>query len=71
MCVVSKKEDKTALEILQWCEQQEEKTKKTIDLLLDTQDISNKRVKKVLTIVLKILTNVDELKQLTQDIIIK
>jgi hypothetical protein len=71
MCVVSKKEDKTALEILQWCEQQEEKTKKTIDLLLDTQDISNKRVKKVLTIASKILTNVDELKQLTQDIIIK
>ncbi len=68
---MSKKEDKTALEILQWCEQQEEKTKKTIDLLLDTQDISNKRVKKVLTIASKILTNVDELKQLTQDIIIK
>lgn len=68
---MSKKEDKTALEILQWCEQQEEKTKKTIDLLLDTQDISNKRVKKVLTIASNILTNVDELKQLTQDIIIK
>lgn len=68
---MSKKEDKTALEILQWCEQQEEKTKKTIDLLLDTQNISNKRVKKVLTIASKILNNVDELKQLTQDIIIK
>jgi hypothetical protein len=68
---MSKKEDKTALEILQWCEQQEDKTKKTIDLLLDTQDISNKRVKKVLTIASKILNNVDELKQLTQDIIIK
>lgn len=68
---MKKKEDKTALEILQWCEQQEDKTKKTIDLLLDTQDISNKRVKKVLTIASKILNNVDELKQLTQDIIIK
>jgi hypothetical protein len=68
---MSKKEDKTALEILQWCEQQEDKTKKTIDLLLDTQDISNKRVKKVLTIASKILNNVDELKQLTQEIIIK
>ena len=68
---MSKKEDKTALEILQWCEQQEEKTKKTIDLLLDTQKVSNRRIKKVLTIASKILTNVDELKQLTQDIIIK
>jgi hypothetical protein len=68
---MSKKEDKTALEILQWCEQQEDKTKKTIDLLLDTQDISNKKVKKALTVASKILTNVDELKQLTQNIIIK
>jgi hypothetical protein len=68
---MKKKEDKTALEILQWCEQQEDKTKKTIDLLLDTEDVSNKRVKKVLTIASKILNNVDELKQLTQEIIIK
>lgn len=68
---MKKKEDKTALEILQWCEQQGEKTKKTIDLLLDTEDVSNKRVKKVLTIASKILNNVDELKQLTQEIIIK
>jgi hypothetical protein len=65
------KEDKTATEIFNWCETQEEKTKKTIDMLLDTEDWQDKKTKKALTIASKILKSVDELKQTTLDIIIK
>ena len=68
---MKKKQEQTATEILNWCETQEEKTKKTIDLLLDTEDWQNKKTKKALTIASKILKNVDELKQTTLDIIIK
>lgn len=66
-----KKQDQTATEILNWCETQEEKTKKTIDHLLDTQDWQDAKTKKALTIASKILKNVDELKQTTLNIIIK
>lgn len=68
---MKKKDTSTATEILHWCEQQEEKTKKTIDHLLDTEDWRDKKTKKALTIASKILKNVDELKQTTLDIIIK
>lgn len=68
---MNKSQEKTATEILKWCEDQEEKTKKTIDLLLDTEDWRDKKTKKALTIASKILKNVDELKQTTLDIIIK
>lgn len=68
---MKKKQEKTASEILTWCESQEEKTKKTIDLLLDTEDLQDEKTKKALTIASKILKNVDELKQVTLDIIIK
>ncbi len=68
---MSKKEKQTATDVLKWCEDQEDKTKKTIDLLLDTQNIANKSVKKALTLASKILNNVDELKQITHTIIIK
>jgi hypothetical protein len=68
---MNNKQDKTTTEILQWCEVQEENTKKTIDLLLDTKDWKDKKTKKALTIASKILKNVDELKQTTIDIIIK
>ena len=68
---MNKKETQTATDVLKWCEDQEDKTKKTIDLLLDTQDITNKNVKKALTLASKILNNVDELKQITYTIIIK
>jgi hypothetical protein len=68
---MKKEQEKTATEILQWCETQEEKTKKTIDLLLDTEDWQDKKTKKALTIASKILKSVDELKQTTLDIIIK
>jgi len=68
---MNKKETQTATDVLKWCEDQEDKTKKTIDLLLDTQDITNKSVKKALTLASKILNNVDELKQITHTIIIK
>lgn len=66
-----KKEQKTPTEILNWCEQQEEKTKKTIDYLLDHQDWQDEKTKKALTIASNILKSIDELKQITLDIIIK
>lgn len=68
---MKKKQEQTATEILHWCESQEEKTKKTIDHLLDTEDWQDKKTKKALTIASKILKSVDELKQTTLDIIIK
>lgn len=68
---MKKKPEQTATEILNWCESQEEKTKKTIDHLLDTEDWQDKKTKKALTIASKILKSVDELKQTTLDIIIK
>lgn len=66
-----KQEEQTASEILKWCEDQDEKTKKTVDLLLDTQDWTQKDVKKALTLSSKILKNIDELKEITLNIIIK
>ena len=66
-----KKDQKTPTEILNWCEQQEEKTKKTIDHLLDNEDWQNEKTKKALTIASQILKSVDELKQATLEIIIK
>lgn len=66
-----KKEEQTATDILKWCEEQDEKTKKTIDMLLDNEDWTDKRIKKALTTSSKILKLIDELKQHTLDIIIK
>lgn len=67
----TKKEEQTATDILKWCEDQEEKTKKTIDMLLDNHDWTDKDIKKALTIASKLLKMTDELKQVTLDIIIK
>lgn len=64
-------QEKSATDILKWCEEQEDKTKKTIDYLLDTEDWTDKRVKKALTVASKILRCVDELKETTLQIIIK
>lgn len=67
----TKKEQQTATDILKWCEDQEEKTKKTIDMLLDNHDWNDKDIKKALTLTSKLLKMTDELKQVTLDIIIK
>lgn len=58
---MNKKQDKTVTEILNWCESQEDKTKKTVDMLLDNEDWRDKKSKKALTIASKILKNIDEL----------
>lgn len=68
---MKKKDPKTPTEILNWCEEQEDKTKKTIDHLLDHEDWQDKKTKKALTIASKILKSIEELKQATLDIIIK
>lgn len=67
----NKREEQTATDILKWCEDQEEKTKKTIDMLLDNHDWTDKEIKKALTLTSKLLKMTDELKQVTLDIIIK
>ena len=65
----NKKEEQTISDILKWCDSQEDKTKATIDTLLDTQDIKNKKVKKTLTIASEILINIDKLKQETSNLL--
>jgi hypothetical protein len=66
-----KKEEQSISDILKWCSDQEDKTKATIDTLLDTQDVKDKQVKKALTLAAEILTNVDKLKQETMNILTK
>ena len=55
--------------LLEWCETQEEKTNRVVDELLDNHNIKDKKVKKALTITSKILKNIDELKELTKEIV--
>ena len=55
--------------LLEWCETQEEKTNRVVDELLDNHNIKDKKVKKALTITSKILKSIDELKELTKEIV--
>lgn len=71
MTAKKKKKDQTLVDVLKWCETQEEQTKKTIDYLLDNKEWTDKDVKKALTLTSKILKNVDELKEILLGIIIK
>ena len=68
---MNKKENKSVSEILKWCGDQEDKTKDTIDAILDTQDVKKKDVKKALTIASKILINIEELKKETMQLLTK
>lgn len=67
----TKKEDQSISDILKWCSDQEDKTKATIDTLLDSQNIKDKKVKKALTIAAEILTNIDKLKEETMSLLTK
>ena len=67
----SKKENKSISEILKWCGDQEDKTKDTIDAILDTQDVSDQKTKKVLTLASKILISIEELKKQTIELLTK
>ena len=67
----NKKEDQSLSEILKWCGEQEDKTKDTIDTILDTKDVSDKKVKKTLTLASQILIKVDELKKHTMEVLTK
>jgi hypothetical protein len=69
--VKSKKENKSISEILKWCGDQEDKTKDTIDAILDTQDVSDQKTKKVLTLASKILISIEELKKQTIELLTK
>ena len=66
---MNKKQDKSISEILKWCGDQEDKTKDTIDAILDTQDVSDKKTKKVLTLASKILISIEELKKQTIELL--
>jgi predicted transcriptional regulator len=55
--------------LLEWCETQEEKTNRVVDELLDNHNIKDKKVKKALTITSKILKSIDELKEITKEIV--
>jgi len=68
---MSKKEDKSISEILKWCGDQEDKTKDTIDAILDTQNVKKKDVKKALTLASKILISIEELKKQTIQVLTK
>jgi hypothetical protein len=68
---MNKKQDKSISEILKWCGDQEDKTKDTIDAILDTQDVSDKKTKKVLTLASKILISIEELKKQTIELLTK
>ena len=68
---MNKKEDKSISEILKWCGDQEDKTKDTIDAILDTKDVTKKDVKKVLTLASKILISIEELKKQTIELLTK
>jgi hypothetical protein len=68
---MSKKQDKSISEILKWCGDQEDKTKDTIDAILDTKDVTKKDVKKVLTLASKILISIEELKKQTIELLTK
>jgi hypothetical protein len=68
---MNKKDDKSISEILKWCGDQEDKTKDTIDAILDTKDVTKKDVKKVLTLASKILISIEELKKQTIELLTK
>ena len=57
------------MSLLEWCETQEEKTNRVVDELLDNHNVKDKKVKKALTITSKILKSIDELKELTKEIV--
>jgi len=60
---------KQEMTILEWCKTQEEKTNRVVDELLDNHDINDKKIKKALTITSKILKSIDELKEITKEIV--
>jgi hypothetical protein len=60
---------KQEMSLLEWCETQEEKTNRVVDELLDNHNVKDKKVKKALTITSKILKSIDELKELTKEIV--
>ena len=57
------------MSLLEWCETQEEKTNRVVDELLDNHNVKDKKVKKALTITSKILKSIDELKEVTKEIV--
>lgn len=67
----TKRKDQSPTDILNWCDEQEEKTKKTIDMVLDNYDWTSKDTKKILTITSKLLKSIDTLKEVTLNSIIK
>lgn len=67
----NKKEEQTISDILKWCGDQEDKTKATIDYLLDTQDVKDKKVKEALTLASQILNKTEKLKEETLNILTK
>ena len=68
---MKKTKQRTSLETLNFCDEQEDLTKKRIDHILDTCEWTDKDAKKCLKIASEILKLTEELKQLALDEIIK
>lgn len=59
---MKKPKTQSATDILNWCDVQEEETKRTIDMLLDNHDWTDKKIKKALKITSELLKSIDLLK---------